>query len=123
MDHDFHVSGLVIGCAIDVHKALGPGLKEEAYEIALCAALTKSSIKFESQRRLKASFEGIPVGTYKPDLIVEDTIVVEIKSVERLTPLFTSQVIAYLKITGLHVGLILNFKAATMKDGIKRVVL
>ena len=122
MDHDYRVSGLVIGCAIEVHRALGPGLKEEAYEIALCAALTKNNIKFESQRRLKASYEGVPVGTYKPDLIVEKTIVVEVKSVERLTPLFTTQVLAYLKVTGLHVGLILNFKAATMKDGIKQVV-
>jgi GxxExxY protein len=123
MDHDFRVTGLVIGCAIEVHRALGPGLKEEAYEIALCTALGKSNIKFESQRRLKASFKGTSVGTYKPDLIVENTIVVEIKSVDRLTPLFTSQVLAYLKVTGLHVGLILNFKSATMKDGIKRVVL
>lgn len=91
--------------------------------MALCKALTKSDIKFESQRRLKALFEGTPVGTYKPDLIVEKTVVVEIKSVDRLTPLFTSQVLAYLKVTGLHVGLILNFKSATMKEGIKRVVL
>ena len=123
MDHDYRVTGSVIGCAIEVHKVLGPGLKEEAYEIALCKALSKSHIKFESQRRLKVSFEGTPVGTYKPDLIVEQTVVVEIKSVDRLTPLFTAQVLSYLKITGLHVGLILNFKCATMKEGIKRVVL
>ena len=77
----------------------------------------------KSQRRLKVLFEGTPVGTYKPDLIVEQTVVVEIKSVDRLTPLFTSQILGYLKITGLHVGLILNFKCATMKEGIKRVVL
>jgi len=123
MEHDYRVTGLVIGCAIEVHKALGPGLKEEAYEIALCKALTKRDIKFESQPRLKASYEGTPVGTYQPDLIVERTVVVEVKSADRLTPLFTSQVLSYLKVTGLRVGLILNFKSATMKDGIKRVVL
>jgi GxxExxY protein len=122
MDHDFRVSGLVIGCAIEVHKALGPGLKEEAYEIALCKALAERSVKFESQPRIKASFEGTPVGTYKPDLIVEQTVVVEVKSADRLAPVFTSQVLAYLKVTGLRVGLILNFKCATMKEGIKRVV-
>ena len=122
MDHDFHVSGLVIGCAIEVHKALGPGLKEEAYEIALCAALAARDIKFQSQPHIQASFDGIPIGTYKPDLIVEDTVVVEVKAADRLISLFTSQVLTYLKVTGLRVGLILNFKTAKMKDGIKRIV-
>jgi GxxExxY protein len=123
MDHDFRVSGLVIGCAIDVHRALGPGLKEKAYEIALCQALSKRQVKYEAQKRLKASYEGIPVGAYEPDLIVEQTVIVEIKSVDRLVPLFTAQVLSYLKVSRLRVGLILNFKAATMKEGIKRVVL
>ena len=123
MDHDYHITGLVIGHAIEVHRALGPGLKEEAYELALCASLTKSEIKFKSQRRLRATFEGKSVGTYQPDLIVEDTVIVEIKCVDRLTPVFTSQVLTYLKVAGLRVGPILNFKSATMKDGIKRVVL
>ena len=123
MDHDYRVSGLVIGCAIEVHKALGPGLKEKAYQIALCQALSKRNIKYDAHPRLKATYEGIPVGTYEPDLIVEETIVVEIKTVERLTPVFTTQVLAYLNVTRLRVGLILNFKAATMRDGIKRVVL
>jgi GxxExxY protein len=123
MDHDYRVTGLVIGCAIEVHEALGPGLKEQAYELALCQELAKRNIEYAAQPRLKVSYYGTPVGTYKPDLIVEQTVVVEIKSVDRLTPLFTSQVLAYLKITGLRVGLILNFRCATMKDGIKRVVL
>ena len=123
MEHDYRVTGLVIGCAIDVHKALGPGLKEQAYEIALCHELSKRNIKYESQLRLKVAYEGTPVGTYKPDLIVEQTVVVEIKSADRLIPLFTSQVLSYLKVTGLRVGLILNFKCAVMKEGIKRVVL
>jgi GxxExxY protein len=123
MDHDSHVSGLVIGCAIEVHKALGPGLKETAYELALRQALSKRSIKYEAQRGLTATFEGIVVGNYRPDLIVDNTVVVEIKAVDRLTPVFTAQVISYLKITGLRVGLILNFKSATMREGVKRVVL
>ena len=123
MDHDYQISGLVIGCAIEVHRALGPGLKEKAYEIALCKALSKRQLKYVAQRSLEVSFEGTPVGSYQPDLIVANTVVVEIKSVERLTPLFTSQVLAYLKITGLRVGLILNFNSATMAQGIKRIVL
>jgi GxxExxY protein len=72
---------------------------------------------------LQVSYEGTPVGTYIPDLIVERSVVVEIKSVDRLTPAFTSQVLSYLKITGLRVGLVLNFKSARMADGIKRIVL
>jgi GxxExxY protein len=123
MDHDYRITGLVIGCAIEVHKTLGPGLKEQAYEIALHQELTKRDIKYESQSRLTASYGGVQVGTYIPDLIVEQTVVIEINSVDRLTPLFTAQILAYLKVTGLRVGLILNFKSATMKEGIKRVVL
>ena len=123
MDHDYRVTGLVIGCAIAVHKALGPGLKEQAYEIALCQELRKNKIKFQSQQHLKVSYEGTPVGTYIPDLIVEETVVVEIKSADRLSPVFVSQVLSYLKVTRLHVGIILNFKCAKMKDGIKRIVL
>ena len=123
MEHDFRVSGLVIGCAIEVHKALGPGLKEKAYELAMHGALDKRQISYEVQRRLTASFEGMPVGTYQPDLIVENTVVVEIKCADRFAPLFTAQILSYLKVTGLQVGLILNFKSARMADGIKRVVL
>jgi GxxExxY protein len=123
MDHDYRITGLVIGCAIEVHKALGPGLKEQGYETALCHEFSKRAIKYEAQRRLNVSYEGTPVGTYKPDLIVEETVVVEIKCVDRLAPVFTSQVLAYLRVTGLRVGLILNFKCARMADGIKRVVL
>jgi GxxExxY protein len=123
MDHDYRVTGLVIGCAIDVHKTLGPGLQEQSYDVALCHALSKRGIQYESQPRLQVSYEGTPVGTYIPDLIVERSVVVEIKSVDRLTPAFTSQVLSYLKITGLRVGLVLNFKSARMADGIKRIVL
>ena len=123
MDHDYRVTGLVIGCAIEVHKALGPGLKESSYQRALCEALCGRGIKFEAQRRLQVAFKGTPVGEYQPDLIVENAVVVELKAVDRLVPLFTSQVISYLKITGLRVGLILNFNCVKMTDGIKRVVL
>ena len=123
MDHDYSVTGLVIGCAIEVHKQLGPGLKEDSYENALCEALARQRIKFEKERTFRVKFEGKPVGKYRPDLIVEQTVVVEVKSVDRLIPLFTSQVVSYLKVTQLRVGLILNFNVPRMADGIKRVVL
>jgi GxxExxY protein len=123
MDHDYRVTGLVIGCAIEVHKSLGPSLKESSYHKALCEALSERNIRYAAQQSVQVLFKGTPVGTYQPDLIVENVVVVELKSVDRLIPLFTSQVISYLRITGLRVGLILNFNCAKMTDGIKRVVL
>ena len=123
MVHDYQVTGLVIGCAIEVHKALGPGLKEGPYENALCEALSRKNIAYERERTMAVAFEGVKVGEFRPDLIVEKTVIVEVKSVDRLTPLFTAQVISYLKITQLRVGLILNFNCSRMADGIKRVVL
>lgn len=123
MDHDYSVTGLVIGCAIAVHKQLGPGLKEESYENALCTALARRNIRFERERTYRVKFESVAVGKYRPDLIVEDTVVIEVKSVNRLIPLFTSQMISYLKVTQLRVGLILNFNVPRLADGIKRVVL
>jgi GxxExxY protein len=123
MEHDSRVTGLVIGCAIEVHKALGPALKEAAYQSAMCTALSRQNINYKAQKKIGVSFDGTKVGDYQPDLIVDDMVVVEIKSVDRLAPVFTSQVISYLKVTGLRVGLILNFRAVKMVHGIKRIVL
>lgn len=123
MVHDYQISGQIIGCAIEVHKALGPGLKEKSYALALREALDRKNIRFECERSVPIVFNGVNVGSYRPDLIVEDTVVVEVKSVDRLVPLFTSQLVTYLRITQLRVGLILNFNCAKMSHGIKRVVL
>jgi GxxExxY protein len=123
MDYDYQITGQIIGCAIEVHRALGPGLKEKVYEQALCQAFTRKNIGFTTERTLPVTFEGVKVGTYRPDLIVEDIVVVEIKSADRIIPLFTSQLVTYLRITKLRVGLILNFNCARMSEGIKRVVL
>jgi GxxExxY protein len=123
MNHDYSITGLVIGCAIEVHKQLGPGLKEQTYESALCELLTQKNIQFETERTYHVHLGNKIVGKYRPDLIVERTVVVEVKAVNKLIPLFTSQMISYLKLTNLHVGLILNFNASRMADGIKRVVL
>ena len=122
MVHDYQVSGLVIGCAIEVHKALGPGLKESSYAAALCEALNSKNVRYDTERTIPGVFQGVRVGKYRPDLIVENTVVVEVKSVDRLIPVFTSQLVSYLKVTQLRVGLILNFKCPKMAQGIKRVV-
>lgn len=84
MDHDYEVTGRAIGCAIEVHKKLGPGLKEDSYENALCEALALRNIRFERERTYRVKFENVAVGRYRPDLVVEDTVVVEVKSVDRL---------------------------------------
>jgi GxxExxY protein len=123
MEHDYQVSRAVIGCAIEVHKALGPGLKESVYHNALCETLSRRNLAYASKRSFPVSFAGVKVGKYEPDLIVQNTVVVEVKAVDRLIPLFTLQVVSYLKITGLRVGLILNFNSRKMTEGIKRVVL
>ena len=123
MDHDYQVTGQIIACAIEVHKKLGPGLKEDPYANALCEELARQGISYDRERTIPVNFHGVSVGKYRPDIIVENTVIVEVKSVDRLIPLFTSQVVSYLKITKLHVGLILNFNSRRMADGIKRVVL
>jgi GxxExxY protein len=122
MDHDQIVSNKIIGCAIEVHRTLGAGLLESPYQTALCVELGFQGIRFDRQRKHTLEYRGQVIGEYIPDLIVEDTVVVEIKSVLRLEPVFTAQLLTYLRITGLHVGLILNFNQNVLKDGIKRVV-
>ena len=123
MDHDHLVTDRVIGCAIEVHRSLGPGLLERAYLLALCAELQHAGLSFERERRFPLVHRGVEVGEYFPDLIVQGTSVIEVKSVAHLDPIFTAQLITYLRITGLRIGLLLNFNRPRLLDGIKRVVL
>jgi GxxExxY protein len=123
MDHDHLVSDRTIHAAIEVHRALGPGLLENPYLTCLCVELAHMEIPFERERRFPLEYRGVRVGDYIPDLIVAGTVVVEVKSVHHLEPVFTAQVITYLRITQLRVGLILNFNAPKLIDGLKRVVL
>jgi len=122
MDHDQIVSNKVIGAAIEVHRSLGAGLLESAYQTALCVELAHQGVRFTRQVVYSLEYRGTIVGEYRPDLIVENTVVVEIKSVLRLEQVFTAQLLTYLRITGLRVGLILNFNQNVLKDGIKRIV-
>ena len=111
----------IIGCAIEVHRELGPGLLESGYEIPLRIQLAKKGLRFDHQRVIPLIFDGVRVGYYKPDLIVEGQVIVEVKSVLHFEPVFVSQMLTYLRITGLRRGLILNFNKAVLKAGIKRV--
>ena len=113
----------VIGCAIEVHRQLGPGLLESIYEAALCIELGHAGIGFEQQLPLSVSYKGCVIGDLRLDLLFEQLVVVEIKSVERIEPLFGAQVLTYLKISGKRVGLLINFNSRLLRTGIQRFIL
>lgn len=123
MDHDHIVSDRIIGAAIEVHRQLGPGLLETPYRRALSIELVHQGLRVETNRHIPMEYRGELIGEYIPDLIVEDTVVVEVKSVSHLEPIFTAQGVTYLRLTQLRVGLILNFNVPKLVNGLKRVVL
>lgn len=113
----------VIGCCIEVHKQLGPGLLESIYESALCVELETVGLSYRRQVPLTIFYKAHNVGDLRLDLHVEDCVLVEIKSVERMDPVFDAQVLTYLKISGKKVGLLLNFNSRLLSAGIKRFIL
>ena len=117
------LSNEVIGAAIEVHKVFGPGFLESVYEEALCVELKMRDITFARQTPISLNYKGHPVGEGRIDLLVGDKIVVELKTVESLSPVHTAQVISYLKAKGLQLGLLINFNVPVLRDGVKRVVL
>jgi GxxExxY protein len=122
MGHDFdELSRRVIGAALAVHRELGPGFLESAYEKALCTALMHRKIGFECQRAIEIVFEGIIVGTARVDLIVDERLIVELKAVEALCPVHFAQLRSYLRATKLHIGLLFNYNRS--KLDIRRVLL
>ena len=119
-----HVSDRVIGAGIRVHRALGPGLLESAYEEAAAAEFEDDDLRYVRQRYLRVWYNGRRLGkVYRPDFIVERSLVVEIKAVRRLTGLEVAQTLTYLKLSGCRLGLVLNFNVANMQKGVRRVVL
>jgi GxxExxY protein len=115
----------IIGAAIEVHRALGPGLLESAYEECLCHEFYLRGISFERQRPLPVQYKGVSLDCgYRLDLVVENKLILEIKCVERCLPVHEAQLLTYLKITGIRVGLILNFNVSLLiKGGVIRKVL
>src|SRR5262245_8652832 len=106
-----------------VHTALGPGLLESAYDKCLCNEFSRSRLQFQRQVRLSVAYDGMPITpAYRLDFIVESCVIVETKCVEKLLPVHRTQLLSYLKLTSLPLGLILNFKVAHMRDGIVRVI-
>jgi GxxExxY protein len=113
----------IIGCAIEVHRVLGPGLLEASYEAALAIEFQTANVSFQRQLIIPVSYKGQPIGEHRLDFLVEDAVVVELKSVERHDPVFDAQVLTYLRLSGKRRGLLVNFNSRLLKDGIKRFVL
>ena len=123
MDFD-ELSNRVIGCAIEVHRNLGPGLLESTYEQCLAYEFQMADIPFKLQHPLPVEYKNIKLDCgYRIDFFVEDSLIIELKSVERILPIHQAQLLTYMKLSGTSVGLLINLNVKFLKDGIKRMVL
>ena len=121
--HINEISGAIVDAAMKVHTALGPGLLESAYEACLLHELRKRRMKAFSQVVLPVIYDGVTIDTgYRLDLLVEDSVIVELKAVEKILPIHEAQLLSYLKLSGKQVGLLMNFNVVRLKHGIKRMV-
>ncbi len=119
-----NLTGKVIGAAIEVHKALGPGLLESAHEECLCHEFKLRHFSFERQKELPIEYKGVKLDCgYRLDIVVWSKIILELKSCSELQPIHEAQLLTYLKLTGLKVGLLINFNVPVLKEGIKRLSL
>jgi len=113
----------VIGLAIGVHRELGPGLLESAYEECLCFELKQSGIAFARQTPLAIAYKGTRLDCgYRLDIVVQDELIIELKAVDRLLPIHDAQLLTYLRLSGRKVGLLINFNTILLKDGIRRLI-
>jgi GxxExxY protein len=118
------LSNRVIGVAIEVHRNLGPGLLESAYESCLAYELLCAGLGFKQQKELPLSYKGTFLDCgYRIDLLVEDKLIIELKSVDKLLPVHEAQVLTYMKLAKIKTGLLINFNVTALKDGLKRFVL
>ena len=114
----------IIGCAIEVHKTLGPGLLESAYENCLAYELKKAGLNFEQQKTIPVVYKEITLDCgYRIDILVENTVVIELKSVDEFHPVHEAQILTYLKLSNKKIGLLLNFNVTLLKEGLKRYVM
>jgi GxxExxY protein len=117
------LSNKIIGAAIEVHKAIGPGLLESAYERCLCRELALRGVSFKSQVPLPLIYKGEKLDCgYQMDLVVENAVIIELKACEKIEPIHKAQLLTYLKLSDLKLGLLLNFNVPVMRDGITRIV-
>jgi len=117
------LSHTVIGCAIEVHQVLGPGLLESAYQQCLAWELRRHGLSIKEQVSVPIRYKELDVpNAYRLDILIEDELIVELKAVDKIEPVHIAQMLTYLKVNGLRLGLLLNFNVEVMKKGIKRVV-
>ncbi len=118
------ITEAVIGAAIAVHRELGPGLLESAYEACLAYELAEQGLAVERQKALPVKYRGVKVDCgYRIDLVVEGKVIIELKTVEKLAPIHEAQLLSYLKLSGCKVGLLINFNVKALKNGVRRLVL
>ncbi|MCR4376563.1 MAG: GxxExxY protein [Rhodospirillales bacterium] len=114
----------IIGCAIEVHKTIGPGLLESAYEACLLKELSDAGLGVLTQVPIKVDYKGTKIDcAFRADMIVEDKVLIELKSVNEVSPVHQAQLLTYMKLSGINKGLLMNFNVALLKDGIRRLVL
>ena len=124
MEGDNKLTGKIIGCAIEVHKVLGPGLLESAYEECLTYELSKAGLIYRRQKPVPVVYKTIKLECgYRIDLLVENKVVIELKSIDVLAPVHTAQILTYMKFAKKKIGLLINFNVTKLVDGIKRYVL
>lgn len=117
------IAAIIVECSLKVHKALGPGLLESAYEECLFYELKKQNLKIEKQKGLPLIYNEVNLDVgYRLDILVEDKVIVEIKAVEALNDIHLAQILTYLKLSGCKLGLLINFNVTLIKNGIKRVI-
>ncbi len=123
MDFD-QLSNQVIGCALEVHKNLGPGLLESTYEQCLAHELSEAGIPFQLQKPLPVKYKEMLLDCgYRIDILVDDNLILELKSVHHLLPIHQAQILTYMKLSNIQTGLLINFNTTILKNGIKRFVL
>ncbi|MGB8984010.1 MAG: GxxExxY protein [Anaerolineales bacterium] len=122
-ERDDPLTRRIISCAIEVHKRLGPGLLEKLYKESIAIEMELCGLKVEKNVKVPVEYRGKLIGEYFIDILVEDSVILELKSVERHDPVFEAQILSYMKLTGKRVGLLINFNSKMVKDGIKRFVL
>ena len=114
----------ILNCAIEVHRQLGPGLLESAYRACVMREMSLQGLRLTHETAIPVTYKGALLATgYRADLIVEDRVIVELKAVDKLMPIHEAQLLTYLRLSGLHVGLLLNFNVPALRNGIRRMVL
>jgi GxxExxY protein len=121
LEHE-EIGRRVIGCAIEVHRLLGAGFLEPIYFKAMCAELTREGIPFEAQKVVRVSYRGEVLHEHRIDLLVAGCVVLELKAVDRISPVHIAQVVSYLRATDLRLGFVMNFNVTALNHGIRRVV-